>query len=132
MTTPSLIRSADALLRSLGGASIALRLPQALTSGATATEIGLAAPATQDVTLAPVAVRALSNPHPEKARARFELLISATAVNTQLATLNFASADALFSAATGFIYNGSLLRIESLTSDQFAGAAYLYRVIAVS
>jgi hypothetical protein len=41
------------------------------------------------------------------------------------------SADALFGAALGIEHQGTLFRIESTSTDYFAGIPYLYRVVVV-
>lgn len=124
------IRAADALLRSLGGTCVSLRIPTPLLSGGTPTEIGLASPLYQDIALAPAVLRSLTNSKPALVRARYEILISASAVQKHIELNNFDSADDFFSAALGLIYQGDLLRIESIARDDFAGSAYLYRVTA--
>ena len=122
------LRAADSFLRALGGTQISLRIPSPVSNPGTASEIGLAAPLYQDVALAPAVVRALINSKPTIAQARFEFLISATAVQQQMLLNNFSSAADFFSSALGIVYNSDLLRIEQLASDDFAGAPYLYRV----
>ena len=123
-------RAADALLRSLGGTCVSLRIPTPLLSGGTPTEIGLAPPLYQDIALAPAVLRSLTNSKPALARARYEILISASAVQNQMDVNNFDSADDFFASALGLIYQGDLLRIENVARDDFAGSAYLYRVTA--
>src|ERR1051326_2938892 len=129
-TTTAAIRAADSLLRSLGGTSVALRIPTPLLSGGTSTEIGLAPPLYQDVPLAPAVLRSLANSKPALARARYEILISASAVQKQMELNNFSDADDFFASALGLIYQGDLLRIEDVARDDFSGSPYLYRVTA--
>src|SRR5690348_13170712 len=108
------IRAADSLLRSLGGTCVSLRIPSTLLSGGTATEIGLTPPLYQDLPLAPAVLRPLTNAKPAIARARYEVLISASAVQNQMELNNFSDADDFFASALGLIYQGDLLRIENV------------------
>ena len=126
----SAIRAADSLLRSLGGTCISLRIPSPLLSGGTPTEIGLAPPLYQDITLAPAVLRSLTNSKPALARARYEILISASAVQKQIELNNFDSADDFFASSLGLVYQGDLLRVENVARDDFAGSPYLYRITA--
>jgi hypothetical protein len=125
MSSCAATRAADALLRSLGGANLSLRLPANITSSGAATELGLAAPIFDDVAVSPVVIRSRSG---VQAGNIFDLLVAASAIAALVQDRNFDSADALFAAALGFVYNGDLLRIESVTSDDFAGSPYLYRI----
>lgn len=128
------IRAADALLRSMGNTAVTLRLPSSLAIGGTSSEIGITPPSFDDVDLTPAAVRSLPGSQSVQTggnvRGRFELLVSATAVLAQVEKRNVDSAEDLFASALGVIHNGTLLRIESLTADEYSGSAYLYRVIA--
>ena len=126
----SATRAADSLLHSLGGTCVSLRIPTPLLSGGTATEIGLTPSLYQDVPLAPAALRSLANSKPALARARYEILISASAVQKQMELNNFNSADDFFGSALGLIYQGDLLHIENVARDDYAGSPYLYRVTA--
>jgi len=111
------VRMADGLLRAMGGVPMFLRLPTPI-----------ATPIYQDVTLDPVVVRDISTAKQQK----FELLISASVVIKQVELQSAGSADALFASALGFLHGDDLLQIESVVGDEFAGAAYLYRIIAVN
>jgi len=121
----SMTRAADAFLRALGGGSVLLRLPVGVQPGNA--ELGLASPLIEDVVLEPAVVRALP-PGQDPATSRVEVLLSATTVARQVELRGYESADALFAAALGLVHAGKLFRIANLTSDTFAGTAYLYRV----
>jgi len=123
----SMTRAAEAFLRSLGGGAILLRLPVGVQPGSA--DLGLASPLIEDVVLEPAVVRALP-PGQDPGQTRVEVLLSAVAVQAQVELRGYESADALFAAAIGLVLAGKLFRIASVTSDTFAGAAYLYRVTA--
>lgn len=124
------MRAADAMLRALGGDEVMLVLPLPASTGDIASQIGLADPGVQRVRLTPVVVRTLQAP-PSGPAQRLELLVSVSAVADAVQEQGLASAEALFSAALGIEYQGALFRVERTSADYFAGAAYLYRVIAV-
>ena len=122
------VRMADGLLRAMGGVPMFLRLPTPIVTPGNNGELGLGAPIYQDVTLDAVVVRDISTAKQQK----FELLISASVVTKQMELQSVGSADALFASALGFLHGDDLLQIESVLTDEFAGAAYLYRITAVN
>jgi len=123
------MRAADALLRALGGDQIGLVLPQPET-GTDSMQLGLTDPGVQQVMITPVVVRTLPAPTTGP-RVRLEFLISASAIASAVAAEGAASAEALFDVALGIQYQADLFHIESVSTDFFAGTAYLYRVIGV-
>ena len=124
------MRAADAMLRALGGEEIALVFPLPTADSGSASQLGLADPGVQQVLISPVIVRNLPTPSGGP-RMRLELLISASAVTNVVAAMGAASPQALFDDALGVQYQADLLHIESMTTDYFAGTAYLYRVAVV-
>jgi hypothetical protein len=120
----SLVRAADALLRTLGGESLALRVPLALV----ATGPGLVN-SVQDVECGPAIVRQTGNT-PESRQ--YEVVLSGATVQRLVESLNTADADELFASALGIVRNGVLLRIASVSTDDIGGEAYLYRLAVVS
>jgi hypothetical protein len=48
-----------------------------------------------------------------------------------LTSRNVASAESLFNGALGLLYDNDLFHIESVSTEYFAGTAYLYRLLAV-
>jgi hypothetical protein len=124
----AMVRAADAMLRSLGASSVTLRFRTPLASGSVLSLTAL----DQDAVLAPAVLRALPPRTQLPDSPRYELLLSATAVSAQVELFNSASADDLFASALGFIYHGSLLRIESIATDELGGVPYLYRFVLVA
>jgi hypothetical protein len=126
----ALTRAANAMLRALGGEEITLILPLPAATSDISSQIGLADPGVQQVRLTPVVVRALPIPVSGPAQ-RLELLVSVSAVAGAVEDQGLPSADALFGAALGIEHQGTLFRIESTSTDYFAGIPYLYRVVVV-
>lgn len=120
----SLVRAADALLRTLGGEALALRVPMTLVASGP----GLVNP-TQDVDCSPAIVRQTRN---TSQAPQYEVVLSGATVQRLVESLNAADADELFASALGVVRNGDLLRIASVTTDDIGGEAYLYRLAVVA
>ena len=127
MTNAFALHLADSLLRSLGGTNVALRLP-APVSGGTATELGLTALSFSDATISPAVIRSL--PSSGQGAERYEILLSASALQKLAETQNAASVNGLLASAAGVVYNDKLLVIYDVTTDAIAGSPYLYRLHA--
>jgi len=127
MTNAFAIHLADSLLRSLGSATVALRLPTPI-SGGTSGELGLAALAYSDASISPAAIRSLT-PSRQGAE-RYEILASASVLQKLAETQNAASVNDLLASAVGIVYNGKLLLIYDVTADAFADSPYIYRLHA--
>ena len=122
------VRMADALLRTVGGRTVLLRIPMPAVAGDLGEEIGLAVPAFKDVELGPVVFRKVRAKAEAGKATAYELLVSATAVGKAVGSLEFGSAGVLFGQAAGVVVNGVLLRIATATSVEGFGAVYLYRL----
>jgi hypothetical protein len=117
-------RAADVLLQGVGGRKVLLRMPAPATAGDTAEQLGLAVPTFQDVELAPVVFRkALA------AAGKWELMVSATAVNGLVGSLSYSSASVLFAVAFGVLIDGVLMGVESATESEVGGSPYVYRLV---
>ena len=138
--TASAARAADILLRTLGGCSVMLRMAAPATPNDATEQLGLAQPAFQDAPLAPVVYRKaratvrLNSPGaPSELRsggvARYELLVSASAVQALIADLESPSASILFADALGIFVDGMLFQIISATEEQVYAQPYVYRLI---
>ena len=123
------VRAADVLLRGVGGWSVKLRIPAPAAAGDETEQLGLATPGFQDVVLAPVAFRKTRGTMAEGKAARWELLVSATAVQELVGSLAYSSASVLFAVAFGVLVDGALLEIESATESEAGGRAYVYRLL---
>jgi hypothetical protein len=123
------IRAADVLLRGVGGRSVMLRIPATASAGDVTEQLGLAVPEFQDVELAPVVFRAARATVVEGKAAKWELLVSASAVETLIGPMGYGAAESLFGAAFGVLIDGVLMTVESTTAMEADGAAYLYRLV---
>jgi hypothetical protein len=62
-------------------------------------------------------------------QAKYELLLSATAVEEQVSQLGLTSAEVLFAMALGITVGKEFFLIESVSSTSAVGLACLYRVL---
>ncbi|MCU1285001.1 MAG: hypothetical protein JWO13_1351 [Acidobacteriales bacterium] len=121
------LRAAEALLRTLGGCTVWVRLPVNASAGsADALQLGLAGSVTEDVAIAPVVSRHARNA--KGTQKKVELLISAAGLAKAKQISDATSAEQFFDSAVGVIYAGTLMRVESVLVDEFGGVPYLYRV----
>ncbi|HKW16206.1 MAG TPA: hypothetical protein VJO35_01735 [Terriglobales bacterium] len=125
----AVMRAADALLRALGGDQIRLILPLP-ESGTDNMQLGLTDPGVQQVMISPVVVRTLPAPATGP-RVRLEFMISASAIANAVDAEGAESADALFDQALAIQFQADLFHVESISTEYFAGTAYLYRVVGV-
>ena len=122
-------RVADTLLRSLGGSIVLLRLPTNAQAGADNEQLGLAAPSYEDIPLSPAVFRRVRAGMKDGQANRYELLISASSIQTQLGLLQLVSADEIFAMAVGIFVDGELMPIESAAEAEMFGQPYLYRLV---
>lgn len=121
-------RIADALLRSVSGASASLRIA-APASASTQAELGIAATSASIVEVSPVVLRKLRPEWRPGQKPRWELLVSATSVARQLGTTELAAAQALFAMALAVTVARQDYLIESVASNEAFGQVYLYRLL---
>lgn len=121
-------RMADALLRSVGGATALLRVTGTTTDSNQA-EMGIVATTFSDVVVSPVVMRRLRPAQNDGDQPQWELLISATAVEQQLSALDLTSAQALFGMTLGVTVAGQDYLIESVSANEAFGQVYLYRLL---
>jgi len=126
----ALVRAANAMLTALGGDQVSLLLPATSMASDAAGQLGLVDPGVQQVMISPVVACNLptGNLGP---RRKIEFTLAGSAIEAQLSTLGMGSADDLFNAALGLIYEGDLFHIEAVVTENFAGTAYFYVVTAV-
>ena len=123
------MRAADALLRALGGDQVGLVLPRPET-GTDSMQLGLTDPGVQQVMISPVVIRTLPA-RTTGPRVRLEFLMSASAIANAVSAEGAESAGALFDQALGVQFQTDLFHIESVSTEYFAGTAYLYRVVGM-
>ena len=125
------IRMTDALLRSVGGRTVLLRVPSPAMNGDLGEQLGLAVPEFQDVELGPVVfrrVRATTGTANTPNEVTYELLASASAVTRLVGSLGFEAADVLFAQAAGVLVDGSLLGITWVAKAEAFGTVFVYRL----
>ncbi len=124
-------KAADVLLHSVGGRSVMLRMPAPAVPADPAEQLGLATPTFQDLPLAPVVFRKARATVVAGKRTRYELLVSATAVEGIVGPPEPEEAAdiLLFANAFGILCDGELLEVLSATKEQAFGRPYLYRLI---
>jgi len=125
ISAPQLL--ADALLRTVGGASARLRVTGSNASSNQA-EVGLVATTFSEVELSPVVVRKLRPAGRGSDTPQWEMLVSATSIQAQLNALDIASAQALFAMTLAITVAGNDYLIASVTTNEAFGRVYLYRL----
>lgn len=122
-------RVATALLRAGGGTTASLQMPPLQGDATDAGQLGLDAPGFLSLPLSPVAFRKARVAMQDGQLPKYELLVSADAVNAQVTQQKLASAEALFAMAAGVQIAGTLFLIEAVSSSVFQGTPYLYRLL---
>lgn len=115
------------MLRSWGATQITLRVADA-ARGDTSSQLGLTAPAAEDVQIYPAVVRCL-NPVRDGTR-RIQATFSGRAMAAAAEQFGVEDVASWLLLAQGILYRGKLMRIESVVSDHFGGSDYLYQVTA--
>jgi len=124
--TPRLL--ADALLRSVSGTSAQLRVTGA-NPDTNMSELGLVSTTFVEAIVSPVVMRKQRPTWQEGNQSQWELLVSATSVEQQVAALDLASAQSLFAMTLAVIVAGQCYVIESIASNEAFGQVYLYRLL---
>lgn len=121
------VRAADAMLQALGSGGVRVLFPGA-SAGTAGEELGMAVPPVEEVEVAPVCRIAAAAANGQR---RIEFLFSAAGLAPHLEARGSGSAQEFFNASLGIVEEGTLMRIESVVTETFAGTAYLHRVMAV-
>lgn len=120
-------RLAAALLQTFGNAEVTLRLANA-SSGDTSSQLGLEAPAAQDLQVSPAAVKSLEPM--QDGKRRIEIIISVTALQPIAKVYQVEDIAAWLSTFEGVVWYGNPMRIAKVTVDKFLGADCLFHVTA--
>lgn len=99
------------------------------TDASDGAQIGLNAPAFQDVPLAPALFRKVRVPMQEGTPTKYEVLISASAIAGLVAGLAMSSADTLFQMASGVVLSGKVFLVEAVAAPEAFGRVYVYRLL---
>ncbi len=123
------LRMANALIRANGGTTVLLQMPPATGDATDAGQLGLNPPNFQSLPLSPAVFRKLRPTMSEGEPAKYELLISAVAVQAAVSELQLSSADALFATAANVVVGGEYFLIESFAVSESIGSVYMYRLL---
>jgi hypothetical protein len=121
-------RLADALLRSFGNTQVTLRLANP-SSGDTGSQLGLEAPASQDLQVSPAAVKSLEAM--DDGKRRIEVIVSIGALQAVAKAYQVQDIGAWLRTFEGVVWHGAVMRIASVAVDKFLGADCLVHLIAL-
>jgi hypothetical protein len=119
---------ADALLRTVAGATATFRMAGA-NSNSDQTQLGLVATNFVEAAVSPVVMRRLRPDWKEGGQSKWELLVSATGVQSAVDTLDLPSTESLFSLSVAVTVAGQDYLIESVAANEAVGQVYLYRLL---
>ena len=121
-------RAADALLRSTGGNTAVFLVAPAQGDTSDAGQLGFDAPNFQSLVVSPVLLQRVARVMQENQRAKYELLVSATAMAQQLSVLQLSSVDALLSMTAQVQTGGLTLLLEAWSCSVSLGQPAYYRL----
>jgi hypothetical protein len=119
---------ADALLRSMTGTTALLRVT-GTNADTGMSEVGLVSTAFAEAVISPVVMRKLRPTWQEGGESKWELFVSATAVQQQVSSMDLPSAQSLFAMTLAITVAGQDFLIESVASNEAFGQVYLYRLL---
>jgi hypothetical protein len=119
---------ADALLRTVAGTTATFRVAAA-AADTDQSEIGLVATNFAEVAVSPVVMRKLRPQWNEAGESKWELLVSANGVGSQVNALDLGSAESLFAMTLAVTVAGQDYLIESIAANEAVGQVYLYRLL---
>ena len=125
ITANTALRMADTLLRVMGGETVSLRVTTTSATG-DAGQVGLPGATCQDYALFPAVLRKVMSAQEAGGLTQYELLVSATAVESLLAQTALASAGELFDSAVGVVVASGLKVITAVSPCEAFSSAYLY------
>jgi hypothetical protein len=115
------------MLRGLGGMQVTLRIADP-SAGDTNSQLGLSAPTAAEVQIYPAVVRVIT-PAADGKR-RIQATLSAKAVHPVAEQYGVEDVASWLLTAQALFYRGKLMRIETVISDRFGTADYLYHIMA--
>lgn len=119
---------ADALLRTVAGTTAYLQVA-GTNADSNQSEIGLVATTFAQVAVSPVVMRKLRPTWQEGGQSKWELLVSAMAVEAQVNALDMASVESLFAMTSAVAVGGQNYLIESVAANEAVGQVYVYRLL---
>ena len=120
-------RFADAVLRTLGGTRVTLRLSDPST-GDTASQLGLEAPRAEDIEIYPATVKPLTPT--DGGRRRVEAVVSATSLRSIAKDYGVEDVPAWLLEMRGLVEGESVMRIATVTVEKLYGKECLYHLTA--
>lgn len=120
-------RFADAVLRSMGGAQVTLRLSDP-SSGDTGSQLGLEASPAEDLQLSPAAIKRLE-PEADGKR-RVEVIVSACSLRPLAKNYGIQDLSAWLLGMQGVLLHETVMAIVKVTVDEFQGKECLYHLTA--
>ncbi len=118
----------DAILRTVAGTTAYLQVT-GVNPDTEQSEVGLVANNFQQVAISPVMMRKLPPTWQEGNMSRWEMMLSATSVQAQVASMNLSSAQSLFAMTLSVSMAGQSYLIESIGENEAMGTVYLYRLL---
>ena len=122
-------RNVDALLRATGGCAAEFLISPAQGDMTDAGQLGLDSPNLQSLIVAPAIFRRTRPFMQEGEPAKYELLISSSAIAQQVGLLNLESADSLFMIVVSIYVAGLRLLIEEWACSASLGTPVIYRLL---
>ncbi len=123
----AMARSAEAMLRAVGGTTVHVIREAQLTGTLQQRQLGMAQPQYGDVAIGPAVVEVESQP-PTSMKINVTLPARAVAIYAEAEGAGDGTAWLL--SARGIEYEKTLLRITDVKTELFAGVEYLYQVTA--
>ena len=120
---------AEILLRATGGCVAVIKIPASAGDNTDAGQLGINIPSFQEVPLSPANFRRTRPVTQERQSVKYELLVSALAVQQQIGVLQLNSAEALFRIVAGVSVAGLDLLIEEWSCVINLGQPVLYRLL---
>ena len=120
-------RAAQAMLRSNGATEVSLRITEP-NGGTTADQLGITLPSVEDVPLSPAVVRPVSGPNESKQR--YEVLIGYESLEQAIGNYGIDDVATWLLTSVALIYGKRMLHVDTVIVDHYAGAEFLYRVLA--
>jgi hypothetical protein len=120
-------RFAEALLRSLGASQVTLRLSDPST-GDTSSQLGLEAPAAEDLPISPALLKPLAPA--ENGRRRIEVVLCASSLRALAKNYGMEDIGAWLISMQGVLMHDAIMRIATVTVDEFLGTECLYHLTA--
>ena len=106
-----------------------LLMPPAAGDSTDAGQLGINSPNFQQLPLAPAQFRRVRVTMQDGQQPQYELMLSASAVQQQVAALQLISADALLTIAAGIVVAGESFCIEGWSSFELLGQTHSYRLL---